>query len=78
MTNLTTAPPAATGFGDYAATALVLGGVSVKSVYRLAKFDPSFPRPVKVGRSVRFDLDEVRAWAKSDHAATARTTPAAG
>lgn len=62
-------------FGDYRDAAAILG-VSAKSVYRLAKFEPSFPRPKKIGRLVKFDLGEVTAWSRSESAASARTTPA--
>lgn len=32
------------------------------SIYRFMNEDPSFPRPVRIGKSLRFVADELDAW----------------
>ena len=37
-------------------------GVCVTTIYELLKTDPTFPRPIYIGRSPRFIKDELREW----------------
>lgn len=38
------------------------GHYSRSSFYRRLKTDPMFPRPLKIGRSTRFVLEEIVGW----------------
>lgn len=38
------------------------GHYSRSSFYRRLKTDPTFPRPLKIGRSTRFVLEEIVGW----------------
>jgi len=37
-------------------------GVCVTTIYELLKTDPTFPRPIYIGRSPRFIVDELLEW----------------
>lgn len=55
-----------------------LGGIGVASVWRLAKNDPTFPKPFKLGSNTTvFDLDALAAWvsAKQEAANDASAAP---
>ncbi len=41
-------------------------GVSLATLLRTQKRDPSFPRPFRIGaQAIAFDADELRAWVES-------------
>ena len=36
--------------------------IGESSVWKLVKYEPDFPKPIKFGRLSRFKVDEVTAW----------------
>ncbi|MDP9640158.1 putative DNA-binding transcriptional regulator AlpA [Actinopolyspora lacussalsi] len=47
-------------------------GISVKTLYRNSYVYDDFPQPTKVGRTVLYDPDELRAW-RYEHPPRERT-----
>jgi len=41
-------------------------GVSCSTIYRLEAEDPTFPKPKRILRSVRWDVDEIIEWFSGD------------
>jgi predicted DNA-binding transcriptional regulator AlpA len=34
------------------------------TIYRLQKSDPAFPKPIRIGRGVRYDSSKIEEWVK--------------
>jgi prophage regulatory protein len=55
---------------DVRAVGALLGGASIATVYRLVRDDPTFPRPLQLGRRMtRWSRAEIEAWVASRPAA---------